>query len=66
MSIFLFVKKIDYLWVCLIFLSTESPCIVAGDGIEYYFAGEDDNWCGLVRTGVLERVSLAKVPDVDL
>ena len=40
--------------------------IVAGDGIEYYFAGEDDNWVSLVCTGVLERVSLAKVPDVDL
>ena len=39
--------------------------IVAGDEIEYYFAGEDDNWGSLECTGVLERVSLAKVPDVD-
>ena len=39
--------------------------IVAGGEIEYHCAGEDDNWCSLVCTGVLERVSLAKVPDVD-
>ena len=40
--------------------------IVAGDEIEYYFAGEDDNWGSLVCTGVLEGVSLANVHDIDL
>ena len=34
------------------------------DGIEYYLTGEDDNQYSLVFTGVLERVPLAKVPDV--
>ena len=37
---------------------------MAEDGIEYYFTEEDDNGCSLVCTGVLERVSLAKVLDV--
>ena len=37
---------------------------MAEDGIEHYFTGEDDNECSLVCTGVLERVPLAKVPDV--
>ena len=40
--------------------------IVAGGEIEYYCAGEDDNRCSPACTGVLERVSLAKVPNVDL
>ena len=34
------------------------------DEIEHYFTGEDDNEYSLVCTGVLERVPLAKVPDV--
>ena len=37
---------------------------VAEDGIEHYFTGEDDNEYSLVCTGVLERVPLAKVPDI--
>ena len=39
---------------------------MAEDGIEHYFTGEDDNEYSLVCTGVVERVSLAKVPDVVL
>ena len=44
--------------------ATIQEIIVAEDGIEQYLTGEDDNWYGLVCTGVVERVPLGKVPDV--
>lgn len=44
--------------------ATIQEIIVVEDGIEYYLTGEDDNEYSLVCTGVLERVPLAKVPDV--
>ena len=44
--------------------ATIQEIIVAEDGIEYYFTGENGHRYSLVCTGVLERVSLAKVLDV--